>query len=121
MRISENPIQTRGYVFEPDYIIILDDTLDLNDCLKGAKKDTVVIINTSACSKYHAVDATSIAFKQTGKNIPNIITLGALFKFIKEINFSQFKKAVETELNEYSKDIIQKNIKGAEQALAEVK
>ena len=69
-------INTRGYIFEPDYILILDDSLNFERCLKGAKPNTQIIINSN--NKYkniknaHVVDATNIALEKIGRQLQTL-------------------------------------------------
>ncbi|MBW3015119.1 2-oxoacid:acceptor oxidoreductase family protein [Candidatus Woesearchaeota archaeon] len=120
VRLSKKPIQTRGHILHPDYIIILDDTVDLRCDLTGSKANTKVIINTSKEFKeyknFNKVNATDIALKILGKPIANVILLGAFTKVSKLFTLKQIEQAVKIELAKYPQEILEKNIKGAKQA-----
>ena len=122
VRIDKKKIGTRGYIFEPDYIINLDESIDHDVVLNGAKKSTKVIINTLEPIKgeYH-VNATDICLKETNINIPNIAMLGAFAKVSKIFNFNELKKAVEIEFSHKNKEIINKNINAAKKCYEKVK
>jgi len=125
VRIDKEEILTRGYVWEPDYIIVLDDTLELSCHLTGRKKTTKELINTSKKLdlgvEYCAVDATAIAIQEMGKNIPNIAVLGAFVKIFDMITMDHLAKAVEIELGIKHMDVVQKNIRAAKKCYEQVK
>lgn len=126
VRIDTEEILTRGYVWEPDYIIVLDDTLELSCHLTGRKKTTKELINTTNTKldfgvKYCSVDATGIAIKELGKNIPNVAVLGAFVKVFDTITMNNLAKAVEIELGSKHSEAVQKNIRAAKQCYDKVK
>jgi pyruvate ferredoxin oxidoreductase gamma subunit len=93
VRYDKKPIREKGYLLEPDAIIIMDETLDLDSATKGLKKAGFVIINNTKPAGYfkkkyglkqiHCIDATSIALKNLGKPIINTAMLGSLVKLLK--------------------------------------
>ncbi|MBW3004761.1 2-oxoacid:acceptor oxidoreductase family protein [Candidatus Woesearchaeota archaeon] len=117
VRLDKEKINTRGYVWNPDYIIVLDDTLELSCHLQGRKKTTKELINTAKDLKlsveYCKVDATSVAVQVLGQNIPNIALLGAFVKIFKEIDFDHLAKAVEIELGKRHPEAVKKNLQAA--------
>ena len=115
VRIDSKPIKDRGYLFNPNIIIILDDSISRAATLKGAGKDTQIYINTMNPVKeknMHAFDATTIALDKIGIPKVNIAFLGAFVKKFDLISFSDLKKAVEVELRAHPK-AIKKNIEAA--------
>jgi pyruvate ferredoxin oxidoreductase gamma subunit len=46
VRWDKNPIRERGYIFEPDTVIILDDSLNFSVMLNGLKEKGVIIVNS---------------------------------------------------------------------------
>ena len=120
-RIDKDEIRTRGYIFEPDYIVVLDESVDVNKCMKGAKPTTQVIINTkknySGIKNSHTLDATKVAMEKTGRPIPNVAILGAIVRlFGKKISFSSLVEAIKIELSErLSAEVIRKNIEAAKE------
>lgn len=120
VRFDKDEIRTRGYVFEPDYILILDETIDVNKCLSGRKDSTQIIINSK--NKYkniknaYVIDATGIALKNVGCTISNIAIVGAWIKLFKKISFDKFEAAVKKEFEgKLKKDILNNNIKAAKE------
>lgn len=88
LRLSEEPIRRRTQVYEPDVLIILDDTLlRLPAVLEGLKPGGAVIVNTAhpvgelelpeTAAKVVTVDASGICMELLGRNIPNTAMLGA--------------------------------------------
>jgi len=114
-RIDKKAIKTRGYIFEPDYIVILDETISESVTLKGKKSNTRVIINTHNKVKHGCVvDATRIALEEVGTPLgANIALLGAFAHICKLISLENLEKAVITELGKYDKKLINKNIQAA--------
>ena len=86
-RIDDNPIEIRYQVYNPDYVLVLDDGLiSVVDVFSGLKEDSEVIINLTeeykkeATHKVHNIDATGIALDILGRNIVNTIILGYFAK-----------------------------------------
>lgn len=122
VRIDKNRINTRGYIFEPDYIIILDESIEHEMILKGLKKTTKILINTKNHVKGECnVDATGITMNLTGKNIPNIALLGGFAKISGLFGLKELESAVEIELEGKDKEIIRKNIEAAKKCYDEVR
>lgn len=88
LRLSEEPIRRKTQVYEPDVLIILDDTLvHLPATYAGLKEGGTVVINSvhdaaalqipPQAGKVAVVDATAIAMEEIGRSIPNTAMLGA--------------------------------------------
>lgn len=123
-RISDEFIQLRSQVYEPDFILIQDDTLlGGTDVFKGIKKDTLVIINTQkslkeliglpAGIKVKTVEATKIARKILGKPIVNTVMLGAFAKATGLVKLKSLERVIG---ERFSGDLREKNIKAIRQA-----
>jgi pyruvate ferredoxin oxidoreductase gamma subunit len=83
-RIDDKPIRRRYQVYNPDYVVVLDDgLLDVVDVFSGLKSDGMVILNTNKeapsheGSETHVIDATGIALDKLGLPIVNTVMLGA--------------------------------------------
>ena len=83
-RINDNPIRRRYQVYNPDYVIVLDDTLiESVDVLSGLKEGGKVMINTKNKVNLgenvdsYSIDATGIALDILGVPIVNTVMLGA--------------------------------------------
>ena len=85
-RIDDKPIDLRYQVYNPDYVLVLDDgLLNVVDVFSGIKDNTEVTINTtefkgSGEHEVYSIDATGIALDMLGRNIVNTIILGYFAK-----------------------------------------
>lgn len=91
LRLSNEPIRRKTQVYEPDILIIFDDTLvKLPATYAGLKTGGTVIINSTKTAEelgvpaqageIAIVDATGISENLFGRNMPNTSMLGALAK-----------------------------------------
>ena len=91
LRLSNEPIRRKTQVYEPDILMIFDDTLvKLPATYAGLKAGGTVIINStktaeelgvpSQAGEIAIVDATGISEHLFGRNMPNTSMLGALAK-----------------------------------------
>lgn len=92
-RIDDNPIRIHSNVYEPDLVVVVDDTLiGAVDVTAGLKAGGTILINTSMdckkirdllsgfSGKIYTIDASKIATQTIGKNIPNTALLAAVIK-----------------------------------------
>jgi 2-oxoacid:acceptor oxidoreductase gamma subunit (pyruvate/2-ketoisovalerate family) len=116
VRIDDKPILERGYIDDPDVVIVLDKTLlDLVDVAAGLNENGLLIVNsedgleikTPAVIKH--VDATSIALETIGSPVYNTTMLGAMAKLTHIISYDALDKAVEEELSKYPAKVIDAN------------
>ncbi len=87
-RISDNPIRRRYQIYEPKYVVVLDETLaDVVNLTSGLKDDGSILVNTERTTipsleekniETFTVDATQVALDTIGRNIVNTIMLGFL-------------------------------------------
>ena len=134
-RIDEKPIRTREHVYKPNVLIIQDSTLLASvDVAKGSNEKTIVIINTIKPKEkinlyldsghrlelpkknIHAIDATSIALDEIGRNIVNTVILGAFAKATGMVSLESLKKAIKQKFEKKGESLINKNIKAIEKA-----
>ena len=119
VRLDKKKISTRGYIFEPDYILVIDDTLNSKETLLGKKSATKIVTNSIQAGKsknVYNIDATHIAIEETGTNKgANIAILGEFIKLFKLINLKHLKKAIEVELGKHP-EALKNNISIAERA-----
>lgn len=82
-RIDDKPIRRRYQVYNPDYVVVLDEGLmNAVDVFSGLKDDGVIILNTagdfsSDKADVYTIDATGIALEKLGRPIVNTVMLGA--------------------------------------------
>lgn len=106
LRISEQKLRRIDAVKEPDYYLILDETLLSYDYILSEIKDTTVIINTENGCNYkfppgviaYEVPATRIAIdlelEVAGQPIVNVAMIGAFAKATGLIKLESIKKVV---------------------------
>lgn len=92
-RISTTPIRLHNNIYEPDYVVVVDDTLlESVDVAKGLKETGAIVINSTRENEYiikslkeykgsiYKIDAKDISIKALGKYFPNIPMLAAIVK-----------------------------------------
>ncbi|MFH1151169.1 MAG: pyruvate ferredoxin oxidoreductase subunit gamma [Actinomycetota bacterium] len=104
VRISDRPIRLRSQVYEPDYLIVQDESLFAgNDLTSGLKEGALVVVNTSGPVEDLAVregfrvvgvPATELALAVVGKPIINTIMVGAFAGASGEIEMDALEKSV---------------------------
>lgn len=89
-RISREPIRVHSNIYEPDLVVVVDESLlGSVDVTKGLKKEGAIIINTSKSAeeireslrgyegRVYTVDARKISVEALGKYFPNTPMLAA--------------------------------------------
>ena len=89
-RISPEPIRVHSNIYDPDYVVVVDETLlKAVDVTHGLRPEGAVIVNTPKTAdeirpllrgyagKVVTVDARAISEKTLGKNFPNTPMLAA--------------------------------------------
>jgi pyruvate ferredoxin oxidoreductase gamma subunit len=115
VRFDKKPISSRGYIFEPDAVMIIDSTMDVKNITSGIKKDGFMLTNSktkpsTAIKRSYWIDATKIAMEATGKPIPNTVMLGAFARISGKISLKDMHAAIKKEFAKYPEPIIRKNI-----------
>ena len=107
-RISGDEIHLRSEIYNPDIVIILDESImDIVDVLKGVKDEGKILINTRKkpndfefSKKYHVatVDATSIALKYNilvgGMPVVNTPILGSIPKILDRVTLQSIQNVI---------------------------
>jgi len=122
-RISDDPILIRSQIYNPDYVIVLDESLlDVANVTKGLKRNGIIIINTRkkpseidlAGYRVATVDATGIALELgllvAGLPVVNTAMVGAFAKATGEI---RIESVIESIKEEWRGAIGEKNAKAA--------
>ncbi|MDR2829429.1 MAG: pyruvate ferredoxin oxidoreductase subunit gamma [Methanobrevibacter sp.] len=123
-RIDDEPIDVRYQIYNPDYVLVLDDGLiDVVDIYSGLKENGHVLINTTKkelCSNKGTtvIDATGIALENIGVNIVNTIMLGSFAKDSGVISIDSLIKVIE---DTFSGRIAEKNIKATQFVYDQIK
>ncbi len=123
-RLSSRPIQVHYAVTEPDVVVVLDPTLiAAGDLTQGLKPGGLILINSpespekvrarlgSSAGSLFTVDASAIAKRAIGRNIPNVPILGALLAAIPLISVANLTDAVERRMRgRIREEVIQGNL-----------
>jgi pyruvate ferredoxin oxidoreductase gamma subunit len=126
-RISDEFINLRTFVYNPDYLIILDDSLlDMLDLTQGLKKTGVVVINSEGRGsnrkldgfKVFSINATKIAMDMLGKPIVNTVMLGA---FAKATGLVLIKNLTESVGEKFEGELKTRNVSAVKRAYEEMK
>ena len=136
-RISDNPITVHSNIYEPDYVVVVDDTLlETVDVTAGLKADGAIVINTTKSSDYlksvlkgyqgkvYTIDARKVSTEALGRYFPNTPMLAAIVKVTGIMNDEDFLKDMEGSFkHKFAKkpEVIDGNMKALEIALKEVK
>ncbi len=135
-RISDEPITIHSNIYEPDFVVVVDDTLlESVDVTAGLKKEGAVIINTTKSidelkkllngyeGKVCTIDAKKVSLETIGKYFPNTPMLAAVVKVSKVMDEQVFlDDMVGSFKHKFAKkpEVIDGNIKAIELALKEV-
>lgn len=96
VRISDEPIRTHEPIWEPDFVLILDESiLDNKSFIQNLNTKQPIIVNTNKSKhelnekigfsgKLVTIDATGMSKEIIGENRPNTVILGK-FAFVTEI------------------------------------
>ena len=136
-RISTNPIRVHSNVYEPDYVVVVDDTLlSAVDVTSGLKEDGAILINTTKSideikpllkgynGSVYTIDARKISEDALGKYFPNTPMLAAIVKVTGIMSDDDFIKDMQSSFkHKFAKkpEVIPGNMQAVEVALKEVK
>ena len=136
-RISTSPIRVHSNFYEPDYVVVVDDTLlEAVDVTSGLKSDGAIVINTTKNideirpllkdyqGNIYTIDAKKISEEALGKYFPNTPMLAAIVKVTEIMSDDDFIKDMEGSFkHKFSKkpEVIEGNMKAIQMALLNVK
>ena len=135
-RISDKPITIHSNIYEPDYVVVVDDTLlESVPVTAGLKKSGAIVINTTKSADYlkkvlngyeggiYTIDARKVSMETLGKYFPNTPMLAAIVKVSKIMTDEDFIKDMQGSFkHKFAKkpEVIEGNMKAIEMALNEV-
>ena len=135
-RISTTPITIHSNIYEPDYVVVVDDTLLRTvDVTSGLKSTGAIVINTTKDNEYlkeilknyqgsiYKIDARKISMECLGKYFPNTPMLAAIVKVAQIMTDEEFlNDMVGSFKHKFAKkpEVIEGNMKALEMALKEV-
>ena len=135
-RISDAPITIHSNIYEPDYVVVVDDTLlESVDVTAGLKEDGAIVINTTKNYDYlknvlngykgkvYTIDARAISMEALGKYFPNTPMLAAIVKVSGIMTDEEFLNDMQVSFkHKFAKkpEVIEGNMKALQLALNQV-
>lgn len=135
-RISVKPITIHSNIYEPDYVVVVDDSLlESVDVTAGLKEDGAIVINTTKDADYiknnlkgykgdiYTIDARKISIDALGKYFPNTPMLAAIVHVTGIMSDEEFLQDMQGSFrHKFAKkpEVIEGNMKALEMALKEV-
>lgn len=135
-RIGNNPITIHSNIYEPDFVVVVDDTLlESVDVTAGLKEDGAIIINTTKDNEYlkshlknykgniYKIDARSISEQTLGRYFPNTPMLAAIVEVSEIMSKEDFlKDMVDSFKHKFAKkpEVIDGNMKALEMAWSQI-
>ena len=136
-RISSSPIPIHSNIYEPDYVVVVDDSLlESVPVTAGLKETGAIIINTTKDvnalkpllngykGNVYTIDARKVSIEALGKYFPNTPMLAAIVKVSNIMSEEEFLNDMEGSFkHKFAKkpEVIEGNMKALTLALKEVK
>ena len=136
-RISDTPITIHSNIYEPDYVVVVDDTLLSSvPVTSGLKKEGAIVINTTKTPEelkellkgyegnIYTIDARKVSIEALGKYFPNTPMLAAIVKVTGIMTDEELLADMQNSFkHKFAKkpEVIEGNMKALELALKEVK
>ena len=135
-RISDKPITIHSNIYEPDYVVVVDDTLLTSvPVTAGLKKEGAIVINTTKKPEelkellkgydgsVYTIDARKVSEEALGRYFPNTPMLAAIVKVAGVMTDEELLEDMKTSFkHKFAKKpkVIDGNMKALEFALKEV-
>ena len=135
-RISRSPIRVHSNIYDPDYVVVVDETLlHAVHVTDGLKEEGAIVVNTPKSpeeirpllrgykGRVVTVDAREISEKTLGKNFPNTPMLAAIAAVSGVMEKEAFLSEMEASFrHKFAKkpEVIEGNMKALEMAYASV-
>lgn len=135
-RISDKPITIHSNIYEPDYVVVVDDTLlETVPVTDGLKKTGAIVINTTKSAEevkkilkgyegeIYKIDAKKISEEALGRYFPNTPMLAAIVKVSKVMSDEELLNDMKGSFkHKFAKkpEVIEGNMKALEMALNSV-
>lgn len=136
-RISNTPITIHSNIYEPDYVVVVDDTLlESVPVTAGLKETGAIVINTTKSPEYlksvlngykgaiYTIDARKVSMETLGKYFPNTAMLASIVKVSGIMTDEELLEDMKGSFkHKFAKkpEVIEGNMKALEMALNEVK
>ena len=135
-RISDTQIRVHSNIYDPDYVVVVDETLlESVDVTKGLNPDGAIVINTTKsvdevkpflkdyAGGVYTIDARRISEEALGKYFPNSPMLAAIVAISKVMTKEEFFREMESSYrHKFAKkpEVIDGNLKALHMAYEEV-
>ena len=136
-RICDERITVHSNIYEPDFVVVVDDSL-INSVpvTAGLKETGAIIINSSKSpedvrpllngyeGKVCTVDAAKISIETLGKNFPNSPMLAAVVKISEVVELNQFLIDMEESFKHKfasKPDVVEGNMQALKMAIEQVR
>ncbi len=135
-RISDERCNVHSNIYDPDYVVVVDETLlDTVDVTAGLKEDGAIVINSAKEPKelrpllkgykgrVCTIDAKKISLKHLGRYFPNSPMLAAVVEVSRCVDPDQFLSDMETSYRHKfasKPQVIQGNLDCLAEAMKEV-
>ena len=136
-RISSERSTVHSNIYEPDYVVVVDETLlSAVDVTAGLKKEGAIVINSGKApeelrAKLHGyegrvctIDAGKISTEELGKNFPNTPMLAAIVKVSGVVEPEAFVKDMEASFKHKfasKPQVIEGNMRALKRSMEEVR
>jgi len=136
-RIADSKIRIHSNIYEPDYVVVVDESLIKDvDVAAGLKKEGAILVNTEKDpaeikkqlkgyeGRVYSVDARTISIDTLGRYFPNTPMLGAIIKVSEIMKEDEFLSSMEESFKHKfasKPEVIEGNMKAIKRALQEVK
>lgn len=136
-RISNSPIRLHSNIYEPDYVVVVDDSLlETIPVTNGLKETGAIVINTTKTTeelkpllhgysgRVYTIDARKVSEEALGKYFPNTPMLAAIVKVSEIMTEQEFLDDMQGSFkHKFAKkpEVIEGNMKALQLALQEIK
>lgn len=136
-RISNSPIRLHSNIYEPDYVVVVDDSLlETIPVTNGLKETGAIVINTTKTTeelkpllhgysgRVYTIDARKVSEEALGKYFPNTPMLAAIVKVSEIMTEQEFLDDMQGSFkHKFAKkpEVIEGNMKALKLALEEIK
>lgn len=135
-RISNEKITVHSNIYNPDYVVVVDESLlDAVDVTSGLKEEGAIIVNSRRTpseirkelngysGRVCTLDARKISEEELGSNFPNTPMLGAVVKVSGVVDADEFLKDMEGSFKHKfatKPQVIEGNMKALRRSMEEV-
>ena len=135
-RISDERSTVHSNIYEPDYVVVVDETLISSvDVTAGLKADGAIVINSGKepaalrpllkgyAGRVCTIDAGRISEEELGKNFPNTPMLAAIVKVSGVVDADAFVKDMEASFHHKfasKPQVIEGNMRALKRSMEEV-